>query len=155
MDFLRCYQMLDLEPGCNWAELQSAYRQLVQKWRPERYESRPGQHHIAAQRILELNEAFEKLSRHYSVYGHLPGESAPVQHPQSTEAATQRRRSHRTARPLPTTPAAGRTSRGVLAIALLVLGYALYLALTGKLQVLQPGPLDHIHEPGTTHRNAG
>ncbi len=140
MNFLQCYQMLDLEPGCTWAELQTAYRHLVQQWHPDRFEAHPDQHHLAAQKILELNEAFEMLSRHHTVYGHLPGEPVPVPVQRSASTETKRSRSQRTAIPVAPVGAAGKTPRWLLVIAMAVLGAALYLAITDKSTVELPTP---------------
>lgn len=141
MNFLQCYQLLDLEPGCNWAELQTAYRRLVQKWHPDRFMSHPDQHHLAAQRILEVNEAFEMLARHYSVYGHLPGEPVPTQRSATTAPEPKRNRSPRNAVAVSPTASVGKTPRWLLAIAFVVLGYAVYLAFTDKHLQQQPVPV--------------
>lgn len=72
MNFQHCYELLGLEPGCTWEELQSTYRRQVQKWHPDRYEQHPEQQHIAAHRMLELNEAFSVLAEFRRQYGYLP-----------------------------------------------------------------------------------
>ncbi|MBI5040250.1 MAG: J domain-containing protein [Gammaproteobacteria bacterium] len=149
MNFLQCYQLLDLEPGCTWAELQTAYRHLVQKWHPDRFEAHPDQHHLAAQRILELNEAFEMLSRHHTVYGHLPGEPVPVPVQRSVATEAKRSRSPRTAIPAPPVDAVGKTPRWLLVIAMAVLGAALYLAITDKPRV-EPSTPDTLAMPEET-----
>ena len=77
MNFLQCYEMLGLPPGCTWDELQAGYRRQVQKWHPDRYEQTPDQQSLAAQRMLSINEAFGILAQHYRQFGTLPGEPEP------------------------------------------------------------------------------
>lgn len=75
MDLLQCYQKLDLRPECGWKELQSGYRRLVQKWHPDRYQQHPDQQHLAAHRMLEINEAYGILAQYYRQHGQLPFET--------------------------------------------------------------------------------
>lgn len=75
MDILECYQKLDLKPECSWKELQAGYRRLVQKWHPDRYQQHPDQQHIAAHRMLEINEAYGILAQYYRQHGQLPFET--------------------------------------------------------------------------------
>ncbi|HEY9199504.1 MAG TPA: DnaJ domain-containing protein [Gammaproteobacteria bacterium] len=76
MDLLQCYQKLGLKPECGWKELQSGYRRLVQKWHPDRYQQHPDQQHVAAHRMLEINEAYGILAQYYRQHGQLPFEPA-------------------------------------------------------------------------------
>lgn len=76
MDILQCYQKLGLKPECGWKELQSGYRRLVQKWHPDRYQQHPDQQHVAAHRMLEINEAYGILAQYYRQHGQLPFEPA-------------------------------------------------------------------------------
>lgn len=139
MDFLQCYQTLDLEPGCSWTELQSAYRRLVQKWHPDRHQNHPDMHQLAAQRILELNEAFETLSQHHTRYGYLPGEPALAQRAAALTESKRVRTNHRNVEPivLGTTE---RTPWWLLTIAVLVLCYALYLAFSDNTHLIGSPP---------------
>lgn len=75
MDLLQCYQKLDLRPECSWKELQAGYRRLVQKWHPDRYQQHPDQQHVAAHRMLEINEAYGILAQYYRQHGQLPFET--------------------------------------------------------------------------------
>lgn len=74
MELLQCYQKLGLRPECGWKELQSGYRRLVQKWHPDRYQQHPDQQHVAAHRMLEINEAYGILAQYYRQHGQLPFE---------------------------------------------------------------------------------
>lgn len=74
MDLLQCYDKLGLKPECGWRELQSGYRRLVQKWHPDRYQQHPEQQHVAAHRMLEINEAYGVLAQYYRQHGELPFE---------------------------------------------------------------------------------
>ena len=74
MDLLQCYDKLGLTPECGWRELQSGYRRLVQKWHPDRWQQHPDQQHVAAHRMLEINEAYGILAQYYRQHGELPFE---------------------------------------------------------------------------------
>ena len=75
MELLQCYQKLELKPECSWKELQAGYRRLVQKWHPDRYQQHPDQQHVAAHRMLEINEAYGILAQYYRQHGQLPFET--------------------------------------------------------------------------------
>lgn len=90
MNFQRCYELIGLPPGCSWEELQTGYRRQVQKWHPDRYEQDPEQQQLAAQRMLELNEAYAVLSEFNRQYGYLPAQptTSEATPPQETSRAT-------------------------------------------------------------------
>lgn len=67
-----CYRLLEIEPGCDWDGLRTAYRRQVQKWHPDRYHQEPDQQARAAERMQQVNRAFEVLSDYYEAHGHLP-----------------------------------------------------------------------------------
>jgi len=72
MDLLKCYQILGVSRECTWEELRTAYRRQVQKHHPDRYQQQPDRQHIAKERMLELNKAFDTLEEYYKKNGHLP-----------------------------------------------------------------------------------
>ena len=72
MDLLKCYQVLGVPRGCTWEELRSAYRRQVQKHHPDRFQQQPDQQHLAKERMLELNKAFNTLEEYYKKNGVLP-----------------------------------------------------------------------------------
>ena len=82
MDLLQCYDKLGLTPECGWRELQTGYRRLVQKWHPDRWQQHPDQQHVAAHRMLEINEAYGILAQYYRQHGELPFEP-PRRHSRS------------------------------------------------------------------------
>lgn len=135
MDFKRSYEVLGLQPGSTWAELQIAYRRQVQKWHPDRFEQRPEEQVLAAQRMQDLNEAFAVLEQYYREQGrlplepppHKPGDSAP---PPKPDYAAQRPRTTRRRREPSSAPHLG---PWVLAAALLGIGiyFLLDLLLSG------------------------
>jgi len=72
MDLIKCYQILGVSRDCTWEELRTAYRRQVQKHHPDRYQQQPDRQHIAKERMLELNKAFDTLEEYYKKNGHLP-----------------------------------------------------------------------------------
>lgn len=82
MNHQDCYRLLEIEPGCDWDSLRTAYRRQVQKWHPDRYQQEPAQQARAAERIQQVNRAFEELSEYYETHGRLP--DAPKSPPPST-----------------------------------------------------------------------
>lgn len=116
MNFQRCYELLGMQPGCTWDELQSSYRRLVQKWHPDRYEQHPEQQQIAALRMQEFNEAFSILSEFRRQYGYLPIQMPAETPPPRAETPTEPRpepqtehrpqnRVHKPAHDIPDSPA--------------------------------------------------
>lgn len=89
MNYLQCYELLGLLPGCTWEELQAGYRRQVQKWHPDRYEQAPDQQSLAAQRMLSINEAFGILAQHYRQFGMLPGEPEPADEPVAADESEE------------------------------------------------------------------
>ena len=75
MHFSECYQILGLTPGCDWSEVQTAYRRQVQKWHPDRYPQHSDEQIEAGQRMQELNKAYTMLSDYYRSQGALPFET--------------------------------------------------------------------------------
>lgn len=83
MDFRRSYELLGLQPGNTWDDLQVAYRRQVQKWHPDRFEQQPELKPEAAHRMQALNEAFGLLEQYYREQGRLP-----LEPPRHTARAT-------------------------------------------------------------------
>lgn len=67
-----CFTILNIEPGCDWEALRTAYRRQVQKWHPDRYHQDPAQQAEAAERILAVYQAYEQLSDYFQRHGQLP-----------------------------------------------------------------------------------
>jgi len=67
-----CYSILDMQPGCNWAELRSAYKKSIQKWHPDRFEDGSNEKLAAENKIKTLNIAYDHINKYYREKGKLP-----------------------------------------------------------------------------------
>jgi len=78
-NWLELYQTLGIEPGCEWSQVQTAYRRMAQSRHPDRFEEGSTEHREAQDQIIEINHAYAKLSAYYKTHGYLPGNrySAP------------------------------------------------------------------------------
>jgi len=54
------YEVLGLKPGATQEEIKAAYRELVKKYHPDRYQDNP-LNELAEEKIREINEAYETL----------------------------------------------------------------------------------------------
>jgi len=79
-DYLACYDVLEMQPGCSWTQLRGAYRRLVRTWHPDHFHQEPEKKALAEEKIKEINQAYERLSGYRHAYGHLPM-PATVQQP--------------------------------------------------------------------------
>ncbi len=55
------YQTLELPSNASDAQIQHAYRQLMQVWHPDRFQGNPGLLKRAEQKTRQINEAFRNL----------------------------------------------------------------------------------------------
>ena len=60
-DIDRYYEILEIEPGSSLEEVKQAYRDLAFVWHPDRYARNDRLQQKAAQRLTEINEAYEHL----------------------------------------------------------------------------------------------
>lgn len=67
-----CYKVLNVRPECTWAELRSAYRKLIQKWHPDRFEDGSKEKIAAENKIKSLNIAYKHIQNYYRQKGKLP-----------------------------------------------------------------------------------
>jgi len=67
----QCYKILSVDHDCNWSTLRKSYKQLIQKWHPDKF-SEETKKLAAEDKIKELNAAFIQLSNFYKKYGILP-----------------------------------------------------------------------------------
>ena len=54
------YEVLGLKPGATEEEIKAAYRELVKKYHPDRYQDNP-LNELAEEKIREINEAYDTL----------------------------------------------------------------------------------------------
>jgi DnaJ-domain-containing protein 1 len=64
--FAEYYANLELPEGATLSEVKQAYRRLVKKYHPDRYEKDPEKKEFAEKIIQRLNLAFERLEKHLS-----------------------------------------------------------------------------------------
>lgn len=70
--YQKCYEILSLSDNCSWPELRKSYKQLIQKWHPDRFESSPQKKEAAVEKITHINLAYKKLASYYKKHGELP-----------------------------------------------------------------------------------
>lgn len=81
LNYTRCYQALDVLPGTEWQDIRAAYRNLVQKWHPDRFPDDLGQRSLAEEKLKEVTEAYRVLEQYYRKNGMTPGASTPTSEP--------------------------------------------------------------------------
>jgi len=62
-DLQEFYRVLDLTPGASLEEIKRSYRQLLQRWHPDRYKPGSVMQTTAEDVTKELNEAYRQLVR--------------------------------------------------------------------------------------------
>ena len=76
-------QSLDLlgaEPNQGWDDIEKQYRQLVQRWHPDR--NAGDQRNAAESKFIEINAAYKHIRSHYLQHGSIPHRvpaASPVQ----------------------------------------------------------------------------
>lgn len=68
----KCYQILNTKPDCDWHALRRKYKIQIQKWHPDRFEEGSTKKDAAEEKIKELNNAFQQLSKYYQKNKTLP-----------------------------------------------------------------------------------
>lgn len=63
MDTLRSYKALDLEPGATAEQVRRAYKDLREVWHTDKFIDNPPLRKKAAERMLEIEEAFQTLKK--------------------------------------------------------------------------------------------
>ncbi len=71
-----CYKILSIEPSCDWPGVRKAYKQMIQKWHPDRITDSVIKS-SAEDKLKELNLAYEQLSVYYKTHGYLPQQEKP------------------------------------------------------------------------------
>ncbi len=135
------YRHLDIEPGSSWQEVRRAYKRSVKKWHPDHFHNDIKTQSIAAEKIKEINCAFDLLSEHYRTHGALPLPGAPpvttpeagTTQPRGVHRASERPVDHETVEHKNQPPAEQKKRSGVITRLVLValvgwFGYTLWQA---------------------------
>lgn len=69
--FEHCYSLLNISTDCSWDDLRKSYRQLIQKWHPDRF-SDENEKAEATNKLKDLNTAYSQLSSYYQENGVMP-----------------------------------------------------------------------------------
>lgn len=78
VNYRRCYEILQLEPGATWEELRKQYKHLVQRYHPDRYHDDPDALKEAEANLLALNTSYRVLEEYYKRNMRLPlGKASP------------------------------------------------------------------------------
>ncbi len=64
-DLEKYLELLELPRGANWEQIQTAYRDLIKVWHPDRFPKDDNLRVRAEAKSKELNEAIRQLRRHY------------------------------------------------------------------------------------------
>jgi hypothetical protein len=98
------YRHLDIEPGSTWQEVRRAYKRSVKKWHPDHFHHDSKTQSIAAEKIKEINCAFDLLAEHYRTHGSLPLPGVPSATPSPETSSAPPQDTHRpSGRPRPPT----------------------------------------------------
>ena len=62
------YEVLGLKPGASEAEIKAAYKELVKKYHPDKYQNNPLAD-LAQEKLQEINEAYDTLMKNRSSSG--------------------------------------------------------------------------------------
>jgi len=66
-------ELLGIEPSHNWSDIEKLYRQLAQKWHPDR--KSVDDREAANNRFIEINAAYMHIRSHYRKTGAIPRRS--------------------------------------------------------------------------------
>ncbi len=62
------YEVLGVKPGASDAEIKAAYKELVKKYHPDKYQNNPLAD-LAEEKLQEINEAYDALTKNRGAYG--------------------------------------------------------------------------------------
>lgn len=68
----RSYSALGIRPGSGWNEIRNAYRILVKKWHPDRFQQDSKNREIAEEKTREITRAYKTLADYYREHGSAP-----------------------------------------------------------------------------------
>ena len=84
-----CYRILDLEPGATMAEVKSSYRELVKVWHPDRFPNDPKFQKRGADKLKQINSAYERISKGGVTQPHRSPPAAEANAPQAENRTPQ------------------------------------------------------------------
>ena len=94
--YLRSYSTLWLKPGSNWQEIRGAYRALIKKWHPDRFQQDSKNRKISEEETMEITRAYKVLADYYREHGSTPTNPATA----PTAPARAPEHMHRAATPV-------------------------------------------------------
>lgn len=94
--YLRSYSTLGLKPGSNWQEIRGAYRALIKKWHPDRFQQDSKNRKISEEETMEITRAYKVLADYYREHGSTPTNPATA----PTAPARAPEHMHRAATPV-------------------------------------------------------
>ena len=65
VELKRCFEVLEIRPGCTLEEVKQAYRDAVAVWHPDRFSGNPRLKAKAETKLKEINTAYETLLAHW------------------------------------------------------------------------------------------
>ena len=76
--YTRSYSALGLKPGSSWDEVRDAYRTLITKWHPDRFQQDSQNRKLAEEESMEITRAYKILADYYRKHGSTPTDPSPA-----------------------------------------------------------------------------
>ena len=76
--YLHSYTTLGLQPGAEWHDIRGAYKSLINKWHPDRFQQDADHYALAEERTMEITRAYNILVDYYRMHGSTPALPRPV-----------------------------------------------------------------------------
>lgn len=77
--------MLELDRDASWADARISYKRLVNRWHPDRFNSRPREKQHAQGRFIEVTKSYNNLRAFHRLHSRLPLQDSSLRDvPQST-----------------------------------------------------------------------
>ncbi len=76
-DFIRCYRILKLKPGCSWEQARRQYKLLSQRWHPDRHPHDPSVRENAEKKQRAINLAMRTIADYYKAHRRMPLRAYP------------------------------------------------------------------------------
>jgi len=83
------FEMLELQPGASLKEIKESYRELVQVWHPDRFQTNPNLQKRAHLKLQQINESYEVLKNYYEHNEYYEYNTAP-QNPANEKQSNDR-----------------------------------------------------------------